>query len=99
MGKANDRKNTPIYSGVIKYFPKALAEIARNSRAGNDQHHKGTPLHWDRAKSRDELDALMRHLTDHAMGNKYDVDGIPHLSKVAWRALASLEKFLEGEDI
>ena len=52
------RKATPVFSGLIAYFPLALAEVARVSQAGNDQHHPGTPLHWDRSKSGDELDAL-----------------------------------------
>jgi hypothetical protein len=25
---------------------------------GNEQHHPGTPLHWDRSKSTDEGDAV-----------------------------------------
>ena len=90
-----DRKKTPIYSGVLKYFPLALAEVARVSQAGNNQHNPGTPLHWDRSKSGDELDALTRHLVDHANGTEYDEDGQLHLSKVAWRSLAALQKHLE----
>lgn len=93
--EASSRKSTPIYSGVLKYFPHALEEIARVSQVGNDQHNKGEPLHWDRAKSTDELDALLRHLTDHAKGDIFDTDGQRHLAKVAWRALARLEKDLE----
>jgi hypothetical protein len=89
-----NRKQIPIYSGVVKYFPNALAEIARVSLAGNKQHHDGTPLHWDKSKSSDEPDALMRHLTDHAKGIEFDDDGMRHLSKVAWRALALLEREL-----
>lgn len=94
---AEERKATPIYSGVIKYFPNALKEVSRVSQAGNDQHHKGEPLHWDRAKSTDELDALMRHLIDHASGEILDGDGQRHLAKVAWRALAMLQKELEND--
>lgn len=89
------RKAQPIYSGVIKYFPDALAAVAACSQAGNDQHNPGQPLHWDRSKSTDELDALQRHLTDHACGQEYDTDGIRHLAKVAWRALAALQKACE----
>lgn len=90
-----NRKQTPIYSGVLKYFPLAIAEIARVSLQGNEQHNPGTPLHWDREKSGDELDALTRHLIDHANGIKFDEDGTRHLAKVAWRALAALQKELE----
>jgi len=87
-----DRKATPVFSGVLKYFPDALREVARCSQAGNDQHHPDTPLHWDRAKSTDELDALTRHLLE---AGTLDTDGIRHSTKVAWRSLANLQKEIE----
>ena len=89
--KAKERKDTPVFSGVLAYFPLAIKEV---SKAGNDQHNPGTPLHWDRSKSGDELDALTRHLLDHSI-NPVDDDGVLHLTKVAWRALAALQKELE----
>ena len=49
-------------------------------------------MHWDRSKSSDEHDALMRHLME---AGTVDSDGIRHSAKVAWRALAALEKELE----
>lgn len=95
--EAEKRKQEPVFSGVLAYFPDAIRYVARVSQAGNDQHHPGTPLHWDRNKSTDETDALARHLTDHAAGIIYDSDGIRHLGKVAWRALAALQKDLEKD--
>ena len=92
---ATERKNTPVYSGVLKYFPRALAAVAHASKVGNDQHNPGTPLHWDRAKSGDELDALTRHLLE---AGTIDTDGVRHSTKVAWRALANLEKELEAAE-
>lgn len=92
VSPAQARKDTPIYSGVLRYFPLALAEVARCSKAGNDQHNPGEPLHWAREKSGDELDALTRHLLD---AGSMDTDGVRHSTKVAWRALANLEKELE----
>jgi len=86
------RKQLPIYSGVLKYFPDALAEVSKVSRAGNEQHNPDKPLHWDRSKSTDELDALTRHLLE---AGKLDTDGIRHSAKVAWRALAHLQKEIE----
>jgi hypothetical protein len=94
IDEAKDRKDTPVALGVLKYFPNAIKYVARVSKAGNDQHHPDKPLHWDRAKSTDELDALSRHLIDH-MVEPVDTDGMLHLGKVAWRALAALEKHLE----
>ena len=88
------RKQTPIYSGVLKYFPDAIREVARCSYAGNEQHNPNTPLHWDRSKSGDELDALTRHLLE---AGTIDSDGIRHSAKVAWRALANLQKEIEND--
>jgi len=90
----NKRKQIPIYTGLVKYFPKALAEVARVSYIGNQQHHPEKPLHWDRSKSTDELDALTRHLFQ---AGEIDTDGMRHSAKVAWRALANLEKELEDQ--
>lgn len=91
---AKERKATPIYSGVVKYFPLALAEVARVSKAGNDQHNPGQPLHWDKSKSTDHLDCIMRHISD---AGTMDSDGQRHSAKVAWRALAALEMELTEE--
>lgn len=84
----------PIFSGVLRYFPDALLEISKVSKAGNDQHNPGKPLHWDRTKSQDELDALTRHLLE---AGTLDTDGQRHSAKVAWRALANLQKEIENE--
>ena len=94
--KATDRKATPVFSGVLKYFPNALKEVSKCSKAGNDQHHPDKPLHWDMDKSKDEYDALTRHLIDHTI-NPIDDDGMLHLTKVAWRALAGLERYLTNK--
>lgn len=90
---AKVRKALPIATGVLDYFPKALAAIAEVSRVGNEQHNPGSPLHWDRSKSTDEADALIRHFLDRG---KLDNDGLRHSAKMAWRALALLEKEIEG---
>lgn len=90
--EARARKAVPIYSGVLRYFPDALAAVAELSRVGNEQHNPGKPLHWDRSKSGDELDALTRHLLE---AGTVDTDGVRHSCKLAWRALANLQKELE----
>jgi len=91
---ADGRKETPICTGVMDYFPAALAEVARVSKAGNDQHNPGQPLHWARGKSVDHADCIARHLVQR--GTK-DTDGQRHSAKVAWRALALLQEELEAE--
>lgn len=91
---AAERKSIPLFSGVLAYFPDALAAVAELSRIGNDQHNPGKPLFWDRSKSGDELDALTRHLLE---AGTVDTDGVRHSAKVAWRALANLQKELERD--
>jgi len=91
--EAAARKDVPIATGVLDYFPDALAAVAACSKKGNDQHNPGQPLHWDRAKSTDESDALIRHFLERGT---IDTDGIRHSAKVAWRALALLQKEIEA---
>lgn len=93
---AKDRKALPIATGVLDYFPKALAEVAKTSKAGNDQHNPGQPLHWDKTKSLDHADCIIRHLIDRGT---IDSDGIRHSAKVAWRALALLETEIDNENL
>ena len=93
--EAQARKNTPVFSGVLNYFPDAIKAVAQCSFIGNEQHNPGTPLHWDRSKSGDEKDALVRHLLD---AGTIDSDGIRHSAKTAWRALANLQKEIEDEN-
>ncbi len=86
------RKELPLTTGLLDYFPAALIAVAGLSRVGNEQHNPGQPMHWARGKSGDEADALLRHLVDRGT---IDTDGIRHSTKVAWRALAMLQKELE----
>lgn len=90
------RKAIPVYSGFVKYFPDAMVAVAELSRKGNDQHNPGKPLHWDRSKSGDEADALQRHLLEHGT---LDTDGVRHSAKVAWRAMALLQKEIEADRV
>jgi hypothetical protein len=90
--EAKARKEYPVATGVIDYFPDAIKAIAKVSYIGNEQHNPGTHLHWDRSKSGDEADALMRHFLERGT---LDTDGVAHSAKMAWRALALLQKEIE----
>ncbi len=83
----------PIATGVMDYFPDAMSEIATVSQVGAAQHDI-TPMRWDRETSSDEADSLMRHFMNR--GTR-DTDGQRHTAKVAWRALALLQKEIEDE--
>lgn len=83
------RKNAPVFSGVVLYFPDALAAVARVSKKGNDKHNPGEPLHWARGKSDDHGDCILRHQTEFDQLDP-DMDEY-HAAMVAWRALAQLQ--------
>src|SRR3546814_17345886 len=79
----------PMADGLLDYFPNALAEVSRLSHAATKQHHPDKPMHWDRSKSTDHRNKIMRHLVD---DGKMDDKGMRHSSMVAWRALALLQE-------
>jgi hypothetical protein len=90
---SEQRKGYPIFSGVLAYFPDAIAAVAEVSYLGNQKHNPGEPMHWARGKSMDHADCIGRHLIEHG-----GFDGpIRHSAALAWRALALLQEELERE--
>lgn len=83
------RKRIPIASGVLDYFPRAIAAIAHVSVLGNEKHNPGQRLHWAKHKSMDQADCIGRHLIERG---GFDTDGVRHSAHLAWRALAMLEE-------
>lgn len=80
-----ERKQYPLYRGLMAYFPAALAAVAHHSYKGNEKHNPGLPMQHARGKSTDHEDCILRHLMEG------DYEG------VAWRALALLQEKLEAE--
>jgi len=87
------RKEYPITTGMLDYFPDACAEVSRVSYLGNQKHNPGEPMHHARGKSMDHADCIARHLTERG---GFDGD-IRHSAALAWRALALLQEELENE--
>lgn len=102
---SNERKNVPLYSGCYAYFAAALAGVAKHSKAGNDKHNPGEPLHHARGKSSDHLDCVARHsmdigdmLAQFDRGNGCDELREAVLSEanaMSWRALAFSQELHE----
>ena len=88
------RKNFPVVSGFLDYFPDAVVAISEVSKVGNDQHNPGQSLRWTRGKSGDESDTCIRHFLQRGT---LDTDGLRHTAKAAWRMLAVLQKEIENE--
>lgn len=92
--EAAERKRYPVGTGVLDYFPDAIVAISNVSWHGNEQHNPGQSLRWSRSKSSDEADTLIRHFLQRG---QLDTDGTRHSAKMAWRALALLQKEIEDE--
>ena len=87
------RKEYPITTGCFDYFRDALLLVSHVSYKGNQKHNAGQALHWARAKSADEEDAIGRHLV-----NRYETDpeiDLEEAAQLAWRTLAFLQKLAE----
>lgn len=78
------RKAIPVYSAFMRFFPRAIVAVTKMSMEGQAQHNAdGDSIKWIRSASSDDKDALMRHVLEEDW------------AKVAWRAMAILEKHLE----
>jgi hypothetical protein len=86
------RKKVPMYSGLIAYFPDALAAVAEHSFKGNEKHNPGEPLHHARGKSMDHTDCIVRHVANGP--DSMDGDSLEAVA-LAWRALAYAQEVLE----
>ena len=99
---SKERKGYPMFSGLLKYFPAALAEVSRVSQIGNDKHNPGEELHHARGKSMDHEDCIIRHTVDAAdlaAASKVNPElreaVIFEKAQRAWRDLADLQQTIE----
>lgn len=96
-GAKLDAGKAPIIRGAVKYFPRALAAVARVSLFG------ATKYTWNGWESVPDgvnrySDALGRHLLGEAIDGPTDPEtGLSHAAQVAWNALARLELILRTE--
>ena len=87
------RKQVPVYSGFMAYFPRSIAAVAHHSWRNNEKHNPGEPLRWSKEKSSDHMDCLGRHMLDQLDPN---LNTIEEKTATAWRAMADLETALEN---
>lgn len=98
------RKNYPIFSGCLRYFPAALAGVSKTSKLGNDKHNPGEEMHHARGKSPDHGDCIIRHLIDtedlkaallRGDSNLTPQDVLNEANQMVWRALAFSQELHE----
>lgn len=61
-----ERKDAPMFRGLLGYFPAALFEVAAHSLDSDRKHNPGAvdgPT-WARGKSSDHEDCIIRHVID-----------------------------------
>lgn len=100
FGLAQDsqgRKDQPMCTGLLDYFPDALAEVSELSRMANEKHNPGEPVHWSRGKSNDHADCIVRHLLERGgfIEGEYP-KAVRHSVALAWRALALAQVEIEA---
>lgn len=93
-GAKLDAGKTPVFQGLIDYFPRACMAVADVSAHGASKYAWKSWEQVPNAMSR-YSDALGRHQLYEAMGQEHDKDsGLAHKAHTAWNALAVLEMYL-----
>lgn len=106
------RKDFPLLTVLTAYFPDAVEALVELCKAGNVQHDVGKDavnpftlptdrVTWDRSKSTEQMETLMRHAWDHmrakrGVGSVFDTDGHLHIIKTFWRAGAEAQLVIEA---
>lgn len=90
-----ERKDAPMFRGLLGYFPMALFAVAAHSLESDRKHNPDNPNapQWARNKSPDHADCIIRHLIDADNPGERGY----HLRAIAWRALAMLQEHYESE--
>jgi hypothetical protein len=90
LGAKLDAGKSPVYQGLLDYFPRACLAVAEVSAAGAAKYAwKG----WETVPDgiNRYSNALGRHIINKAIEGKYDPEGFLHSAQIAWNALATLE--------
>jgi len=91
----NDEERKKIrLSAIFTLFPKACVALAQHIKAGADKWCGGQ-LRWDRTKSPEELESLLRHVFEQVQNPTC----IETAKAIAWRAMANLEKVIEASEL
>jgi hypothetical protein len=97
-GAKLDDGKSPVFQGLIDYFPRACMEVAKVSEFGAIKYtwkgYESVPDGVNRYQN-----ALGRHLMYEAIEGPITKDsGLLHKAHVAWNALAALELYLRENE-
>ena len=97
-GAKLDAGKSPVYQGLIDYFPRACQAVADVSHFGAKKY---TWKGWESVPGGIERysDAQVRHMLAECTDERCDPDsGLTHAAHAAWNALAVLELKLKRDD-
>ena len=98
-GAKLDAGKSPVWRGVVDYFPRALKAVALVSLFGATKY---TWKGWESVPDGETryANALVRHLLDEAIDGAVTPDSkLLHAAHVAWNALAVLELKLRSAEM
>jgi len=97
-GAKFDAGKSPVFQGLLDYFPRACLEVAKVSLVGANKYSwKG----WEEVPDgvTRYANALGRHLLLEAIEGELDRDtGLLHKAQVCWNSLARLELYLRQHE-
>lgn len=92
-GAKLDAGKSPVFRGLLDYFPRACLAVADISAQGAAKYSwRG----WEKVEDgvNRYSDAMVRHIVNSSIEGDYDPEGFLHRAQIAWNALASLELYL-----
>lgn len=97
FGSKLDAGKSPVFQGLLDYFPRACLAVADVSARGAAKYAwKGWETVPDGVNR--YSNALGRHIVNEAIEGSYDSDGFLHKAQIAWNAFAALELFLREKE-
>lgn len=96
-GAKLDAGKSPVWQGLLDYFPRACEAVALVSAGGAAKYSwKGWETVDDGVNRYNN--ALGRHQLKLSIEGEYDAEGFLHRAQIAWNALAALELWLRQQD-
>lgn len=97
-GAKLDAGKSPVFRGLLDYFPRACLAVAEVSDRGAKKY---TWKGWEQVDDgvNRYFDAMVRHIATESIEGKRDSEtGLYHKAQIAWNALAALELFLREQE-
>lgn len=92
-GSKLDSGKSPVFRGLLDYFPRACLAVAQVSEAGAKKY---TWKGWEDVPDgvNRYSDAMVRHIVNEALEGPFDPEGFLHKAQTAWNSFATLELYL-----